>query len=249
MKKKHAITLSLLITAFLASSIYFFHALNNANASSKEKVFVSRIIDGDTLQLGDGRTIRLVNINTPEKGELGSDLAKKFLKNYENKTIEIEFLDNDRYSRNLSRIYYNSYINLDIVKLGLAKKFLVQTSEKKQFAEAEAYAVENSLGIWKKSPHYGCFKARIDAKNETAYLRNTCKEIRAIHWTVKDESRKSYSLDDIVLGEVKIHSRYGKNTARDIFLNADSDIWNNDRDTLYLLDNNGRIALHYAYGY
>src|SRR3989344_101999 len=176
MKKKHAITLSLLITAFLASSIYFFHALNNANASSKEKVFVSRIIDGDTLQLGDGRTIRLVNINTPEKGELGS---------------------------------------------GLAKKFLVQTSEKKQFAEAEAYAVENSLGIWKKSPHYGCFKARIDAKNETAYLRNTCKEIRAIHWTVKDESRKSYSLDDIVLGEVKIHSRYGKNTARDIFLNAD----------------------------
>ena len=44
---------------------------------------ISRVIDGDTVELEDGRTIRLLNINTPEKGRPFSDEATDFLKEYE----------------------------------------------------------------------------------------------------------------------------------------------------------------------
>jgi hypothetical protein len=37
--------------------------------------FVSRVIDGDTLELGNGRSVRLVGVDAPEVGECGFDRA------------------------------------------------------------------------------------------------------------------------------------------------------------------------------
>lgn len=41
--------------------------------------FVARVIDGDTLELGDGRTVRLVGIDAPEREECGYDQASAAL--------------------------------------------------------------------------------------------------------------------------------------------------------------------------
>ena len=38
-------------------------------------VFVSRVVDGDTVEMADGSTIRLIGIDTPERGECGYQAA------------------------------------------------------------------------------------------------------------------------------------------------------------------------------
>ncbi len=45
-----------------------------------ESVYVKRVFDGDTLQLSDGRRLRLIGVNTPERGknrQLAEPLARK----------------------------------------------------------------------------------------------------------------------------------------------------------------------------
>ena len=89
----------------------------------------------------------------------GSSYIAELLRNYENggkkalftirgvirliqETIEMEITGKDIYNRYLSRIYTPEYLNLKLVSLGLASKFLVQDSELKLFANAEKEAIE-----------------------------------------------------------------------------------------------------------
>src|SRR5690349_14067023 len=38
---------------------------------------VTRVVDGDTVELGTGQTVRLVGIDTPERGQCGYDQATR----------------------------------------------------------------------------------------------------------------------------------------------------------------------------
>jgi len=249
MKKSLALLFALLITGFIASNFYIFSNVVKTE-SLKEKVTITRVIDGDTLELEDGRKVRLVNINSPEKGTFGSELAFIFLKSFENQTIDIEAIGTDKYRRTLARIYNESiYLNLEIVSLGLASKFLVQEAELEDFASAEEEAIKNSLGIWKKSSSYGCFKSKIDKNNEIVILTNTCSSIEVNAWFLKDESRKTYKFGSISLGMITIHSSEGLDNNTDLFWNSKTNVWNSDRDTLYLFDSGGNIVHHESYGY
>jgi len=249
MKKSLALIFALLITGFIASNFYIFSNVVKTE-SLKEKVTITRVIDGDTLELEDGRKVRLVNINSPEKGTFGSELSFIFLKSFENRTVDIEAIGTDKYRRTLARIYNQSiYINLEIVSLGLASKFLVQESELGLFSAAEEEAIKTSLGIWKKSPSYGCFKSKIDKNNEIITLTNNCNSIDVNAWLLKDESRKNYKFGSISLGMVIIHSSEGTDNSTDLFWNSKTNIWNSDRDTLYLFDSGGNIVHHESYGY
>ncbi|MCL2220834.1 MAG: thermonuclease family protein [Oscillospiraceae bacterium] len=50
---------------------------NNFNVM--ERAFVKRVIDGDTIKLYSGESVRLIGINTPETGEPGADEAAEFV--------------------------------------------------------------------------------------------------------------------------------------------------------------------------
>src|SRR3989344_9447386 len=144
MKKSIAFFLALLITFLIANNYYLFSAFTIQN--DRETAVISRVIDGDTLDLKDGRKIRLLNINSPEKNTFGYSLSYEFLKKYENKSVEINIIDTDKYNRYLARIYSKeSYLNLDLVSLGFASKFLVQDQELKDFSKAEQKAIHNSF--------------------------------------------------------------------------------------------------------
>ena len=246
MKTKHAFILALLITLLIFFNLQF---IKSVNKSDRKVVFVSRVIDGDTLELENGQTIRLLNINTPEKNENGYEEAKDFLKSIENKTIEIEETGTDKYDRTLARIFNPAYLNLDLVKKGLGKKFLVQDSELKNFANAEKQAVENELGLWKKSQYFSCFTSNIDEKIEIVHLKNSCKKINMLGWYLADESRKKYIFENIYLGEVNVHSSSGKDNETDLFWSQTQNVWNNERDTLYLYDSEDKIVNYNSYGY
>lgn len=87
MNRKYALTLAILITGLIASNVFLFNF--SSSESSIETVRISRIIDGDTLVLDDGRKIRLLNINAPEKSEYGYELSSNHLKSFENKTVQL----------------------------------------------------------------------------------------------------------------------------------------------------------------
>ena len=249
MNKKYALILALLFAGLVISDIFLFKTITSSSTSNRETAVISRVIDGDTLKLEDGRTVRLLNINTPEKGIIGWNLSYLFLKSFENKTISLEVTGIDKYKRSLARIYAPDYLNFELVKSGMSSKFLVQDSELSAFSNAEESAIKNSMGIWKKSPLYACFSSNIDKYNEIIYLKNKCNPIQVNGWTIKDESRKTYTFGDISLGEIRIHSLHGNDNSTDIYWNSEMNIWNDDRDSLYLFDLEGNIVHYESYGY
>jgi endonuclease YncB( thermonuclease family) len=250
MKKAYALLLAFLLTGLIASNLYLFN-LSNKGDIKLENVILARVIDGDTLVLNDGRHLRLLNINSPEKSSPLSEKSASFLRQFENKSINVQIAGIDKYYRNLARIYSidSIYLNLELVKNGLASKFLVDSNELSIFANAESKAIENSRGIWNKSDYFGCFISKIDQKNEIVYLKNICNRIKMEKWYIKDESRKIYLFRNITLGEIILHSFEGEDNETDVFWNSKQDIWNNDRDSIYLFDSENKIAYYKAYGY
>ncbi len=248
MNKKYAFLFALILAGLIISDFFLFTSYA-VSPSAREKVVVSRVIDGDTLKLSDGRTIRLLNINSPEKGMPGANLAAEFLKSFGNKTIEMESTGTDRYKRILARLYSPQYLNLEIVESGLASKFLVQNSELSAFAKAEENAIKNSLGIWNKSEYFGCIYTSTDRFEEKITIKNKCPETKISGWMLKDESRKTYYFGNISFSEITLHSGKGEDNATDIFWNSETNIWNDDRDSLYLFEPDGRIVHYEVYGY
>jgi endonuclease YncB( thermonuclease family) len=249
MKKIYSLIISILITILILIDLFYFTQLSNEN--KLETVTIFKVIDGDTLSLIDNRIIRLININSPEKGFFGSEESKSFLKSFENKSVKISITGRDQYSRYLARIYlFNKlYLNLEIVKEGLASKFLVDDSELRIFSNAEKLAIIEEKGIWHRSPYFNCFKIKIDQYLEVVRIENICAFVNLNNWIIKDESRKIYIFKDILIGEINLHTHMGINNKTDVYWNSNQKVWNNDRDSLYLFDEKGRIAAYEVYGY
>ncbi len=246
MEKKHAFVFALLITLIIAINIHF---LTLNFSPQKEKAIISRVIDGDTIVLNDSRKIRLLNINSPEKSAPNSRQSIEYINQFENKSVEIEIVGSDKYDRALARIYAPEYINLELIRQGLASKFLVEESELKDFAKAEREAILSSKGIWNHSLLFGCFKSKIFSQEEKVIISSSCNKINISSWVLKDESTKSYNFKNLEIKEITLHSGKGEDNATDIFWNSKTNVWNNDRDTLYLFDAQGNIVLYDSYGY
>lgn len=246
MKIKHALILSLFITLLIANSFYFHNLIKNEN---RKTVLVTRIIDGDTIVVDNETNLRLLNINTPEKGTKGSEEAKQFISKFLNKQVDIEEKGYDKYSRVLARVYTPDYLNLKIIEEGFATNFLVDDSEVSIFAEAEKNAIENEKGIWKRSPYFDCIESKIFPEKEFIILKNKCQKINIKNWTITDESRKKYKFKDIYLSTMILHSKKGEDNSTDVYWQSKDSIWNDNRDTLYIYDSQRRIVHYEAYGY
>ena len=242
--------ISLLLALFLTVGAFMVMQTIPQQTSSRESFVIARVIDGDTFQLNDGTTIRLLNINAPEKGVVGATLSKQLIEALKDQPLEGERIDVDKYQRVLAKVYALEYLNRELVKQGLASKFLVQEDELAAFAEAESDAIAHERGIWKHAPEFGCAEATVDAKAEQVLLHNRCSPFSLNNWTLKDESRKTYHFFNRSLGtSLTLHSTYGFDNASDIYWNYEQSVWNDDRDTLYLFDENGNIAATATYGY
>lgn len=115
---------------------------------------VERVIDGDTIELGNNERARLIGIDTPERGEECYEEAKQRLQRLvEGKTVEMEkdLEDRDRYGRLLRYIYFeNESINLKMVEEGYAYAFPYEPNTKyaEKFAEAESAASIGRGCLW-----------------------------------------------------------------------------------------------------
>ena len=114
--------------------------------------------DGDTVQSGKV-WVRLVQINTPERGECyyneATEYTHNFLKlNGKSRLIPDEELDSfDEYGRALGYLTKgNRNLNLELVKYGYAKPYFYKGMRGKYANLIEKYARQakaNRLGLWK----------------------------------------------------------------------------------------------------
>lgn len=234
---------ALFIAILLTLSIFLISKYERNN--DLERVTVERAIDGDTLDLIDGRRVRLLNINTPEKNERGYQEAKDYLAELNNKTVNLEITGTEKYGRFLGRVYDPRYVNLDIVERGLARSFLVQESETKKFKDAQENARKKQSGIWEHSHYYGCVDAQINKKEEYIVIISTCNS--TVGWVVGDESTKRYIIKSN-FEEVRLYSGDGKNNETALYWGV-GNVWNDDKDSLFIRDKEGFLIYYSQYGY
>lgn len=243
-------SLAFIFALACVTALFLSISLLSSSSQQRERATIARVIDGDTFETNDKRIIRLANINAPEKGTQHAAQATALLRLFESQEVELEMLSTDRYGRTLARLYAPDYINREFVATGFATKFLVTEEEQADFARAEHQAIAEQRGIWQHSPLYDCIDAEIDAKAERVTLTNRCAHLNITHWLLKDESRKFYVFSERSLDSQPLTLVIGKGTDTSSTVYWDTaNVWNNDRDTLYLFDAQGRIVHAQDYGY
>jgi len=116
---------------------------------------VTRIIDGDTIEIEGGERVRLICIDTPERGERHYREAKDYLEDLIlNKEIKLvkDISERDKYNRLLRYIYTKDgiFVNELIVRNGYAKAYLYKpdTTLCPEIQIAENIAKDLNRGIW-----------------------------------------------------------------------------------------------------
>ena len=73
---------------------------------AKRKETVTRVIDGDTFRTSSRKhSVRLANVNAPEKGRKGGAKATQQLKSLiQGKKVEVETIARDVYGRTVARV-------------------------------------------------------------------------------------------------------------------------------------------------
>ena len=118
----------------------------------------TRIVDGDTIELRGGETVRLLGIDTPELGEPYADEAKWYLYDLvAHKTLLLEFDQQlrDVYNRLLAHVYVETedgwvLVNAELVRAGLARLLFIPPNARyySYFETAFEEALLQRRGLW-----------------------------------------------------------------------------------------------------
>ena len=125
---------------------------------------VRQVVDGDTLRLVDGRSIRLIGINTPELGRKGRSDEPYAVQARRRLQALVDASDGrvgllpgeqrkDRYGRTLAHLYDAQGRNLEAQLLGEGLGFMVAVAPNVELvrcqAAAEREARDRRLGLWR----------------------------------------------------------------------------------------------------
>ncbi|MFH0969069.1 MAG: thermonuclease family protein [Patescibacteria group bacterium] len=134
------------------------------NQSSVGEFKVSRVIDGDTIEIEGGERVRYIGIDTPETVDprkpvqcFGVEASNKNKELVEGKTVRLEkdTTDRDKYNRLLRYVYVGeTFINLELVKLGFAYSYSYPPDIKyqDQIVKAQQEAEKSKNGLWNACP-------------------------------------------------------------------------------------------------
>lgn len=124
---------------------------------------IAKVIDGDTLALADGRHVRLIGVNTPEKAhhgqraEAGSSEATRFVERFLSSAGVVRISPGkdpkDRYGRTLAHVFRADGASLEeaLLEQGLAMQIVIppNLSLADCLQAAEHRAREARRGLWK----------------------------------------------------------------------------------------------------
>jgi len=157
-----------LVGAFFVSAIW----LSAAQAfcptpAGLSSVSVQRVVDGDTLRLSDGRSVRMIGLNTPELGKQGR--SDEPFAVAARKRLEALVADSggrvglqpgqqakDHYGRILAHVYSTNGTNLEAQMLADGLGFQVAVAPNVDLVAcqqaAERSARQAGRGLWRQSP-------------------------------------------------------------------------------------------------
>jgi len=160
------VVLSLLVTGLLLSRFPQVAGLfQPAPSPQSNEAVITRVIDGDTVDLQDGRRVRLIGIDTPEMGyspraqsegvnDPFAEEAKAFLREQaEARPVRLEFGPEaeDQYGRTLAYLFLEDGTNLnaELLRRGLARAYRgFEHPRLEEFLALEAEAQETERGLW-----------------------------------------------------------------------------------------------------
>jgi len=163
---KYAVSLIAILVTFLI--INFSRHTNSTiqfNNSAHGYYNVSRVVDGDTIELSNGETVRYIGIDTPEVrekdgsgwiynpmpfAEKAKDLNRKLVEGKSVK-LELDVQKKDKYKRLLAYVYIeDKMVNIEMVRQGLAMIYTYPPNVKysQRFLDAQREAMDNKRGLW-----------------------------------------------------------------------------------------------------
>ncbi len=163
---------------------------------------VERVLDGDTFVLSGGDRVRLIGVDTPERGEPFSRAARDFADSIlSGRTVRIEHdrLHRDHYDRILGYVFIDDVLfNEMLIRRGLAGVYLFKENKRysRRFIDAQKEARREKLGIWahpkpSDEPYY------ISAGGSLRFHRPLCTLIKNIN----PRKAKKFKTRDIALDE------------------------------------------------
>ena len=243
----------LIFGLFLISYPFLNSYVTLAIEPESEGVFVVRVVDGDTLKLDSGETIRLLGINTPEKKEKYYAEAKAFLQSrVENKSIELKRRGIDKYRRTLGHVFIDGeYVNLEIVEQGFANVYVLEYEPYEPILrKAWEQCVESNTNLCEHSQDTcaSCIVLyEFSQKEQKFTLKNQCeRNCDLTKWVIKEEGRKWFALPSFILEsgkDVEIICANEQSNSNQIFLEGCKELWTSTGDTLYLRDASGKLVL------
>jgi len=229
-KQKDVLVLALLIIALVIINYGWLNDALDNFLNTYDQVHVDRIIDGDTIE-SNSTSIRLLGINTPERGELYYEEAKEFLEQeILNKTVGLKYGKEryDKYERVLAYIFLNNQnINLKLVEEGFANYYFPSGKDQyyQEFQNVWEDCINKNVNLCEKSVDEcaSCIEIK-DSKT----LKNICGfECDITNWRIKAEGR-----DNIIFQEM-LESQ--EETSFELELTETG-------DTLFLRDEKGRLV-------
>ncbi len=124
--------------------------------SNPELHKVVRIVDGDTFEIESGQKVRLIGIDTPEKGECyfadaSQALSQLILEKYVR--LDVDVSQTDRYGRLLRYVYVDDvFVNEMMVLDGyaLATSYPPDVAYQRRLRQAQRSAQKATVGIWRE---------------------------------------------------------------------------------------------------
>jgi micrococcal nuclease len=125
-----------------------------------ETVVVDRVLDGDTVELLDGRKVRYIGVNTPElkNNACYAKEARDFNEALVlGKEVELEFDERleDDYGRTLAYVWLNAggtrrMVNMELLKKGYGTLLIIPPDDlyEEEMKQAELDAKASGAGLW-----------------------------------------------------------------------------------------------------
>jgi endonuclease YncB( thermonuclease family) len=171
--------------------------LNNFQVTNKRQVTIIKVYDGDTFTTSTNEKIRLIGVDTPEKGENYDPEATTFVKSLildKKATIKVCKEKIDRYGRTLAEVWTtdNKSVAEELIKSGLAKVYIPSSCGEElraSYKDIELDAITAGAGIWSTNTQieeasaplikdYKCgtkaYCYEMGSCEEAQYFLNTC---------------------------------------------------------------------------
>ncbi len=228
---------------------------------------VSEVLDGDTVRLSSGQTVRYFGLNTPEDGQPFADQAKRYNEQLvlgRQVRVVAARPEPDRYQRRLSYVYVgDSLVNTRLVSAGWAHVFILDPFDQAEdWLRLQHDAQAAGRGMWQAVA--GPLKItlvranapgddRTNPNGEYVRLCNVSPQpVELTGFAVQDAQKNRYVFPS---GRLRpgytalLSSGPGRNSVRNglhRFHWGRGPVWNNAGDTAFVFDPHGRLIDSYT---